>query len=104
MMASRKARPGVRGTKRKWYMAVMANCKRDRSTSCSEIIPVLLGYGRARRNRRLRGIGQQVLADALATVHRQGRGGEPQCLDGQQYSQLDQGDHRYFTNQGDSPG
>ena len=33
MIASMKARPSVSGMNRKWYMAVSANCHRDRSTT-----------------------------------------------------------------------
>src|SRR5579859_501603 len=32
MMASRTDRPSVRGTNRKWYMAVRPNCRRESST------------------------------------------------------------------------
>jgi hypothetical protein len=35
MMTSIHTMPSVSGTNRKWYIAVAANCSRDRSTSCS---------------------------------------------------------------------
>jgi hypothetical protein len=35
MMTSIHTMPMVSGTNRKWYIAVAANCSRDRSTSCS---------------------------------------------------------------------
>ncbi|GAA5188932.1 hypothetical protein GCM10025772_10130 [Ferrimonas gelatinilytica] len=38
MIANRNARPNVRGTNRKWYIAVSANCNLDRSTTSSIII------------------------------------------------------------------
>src|SRR3990167_1921964 len=42
MITSSQTMPSVSGTKRKWYMAVAANCRRERSTSCSEITASLL--------------------------------------------------------------
>jgi hypothetical protein len=42
MMASMKARPSVSGTNRKWYIAVSANCQRDRSTTAWSIMGVSL--------------------------------------------------------------
>src|SRR5579862_2535234 len=38
MITSNHTRPSVSGTKRKWYSAVTANCKRDRSTVVGSII------------------------------------------------------------------
>jgi type II secretory pathway predicted ATPase ExeA len=38
MMTSIHTMPSVSGTKRKWYIAVAANCSRDRSTSCGAFL------------------------------------------------------------------
>ncbi len=43
--------PRVRGTKRKWYIAVTANCRRDRSTSSSLGIQNSMCGNGLRRNR-----------------------------------------------------
>jgi hypothetical protein len=37
-----KDKPMVKGTNRKWYKEVIANCQRDSSTTPSEIICVLV--------------------------------------------------------------
>src|SRR5690606_1810306 len=99
--ASRKASPRVRGTNRKWYIAVMANCRRDRSTTVSEIISAPPRWG---KELRLRCGAEQTFADSLATVDRHGWLGEPDRLDGEQDGQLDQQDDADLANQGDAPG
>ena len=44
MMANRKVRPRVRGTKMKWYIAVTANCRRDSSIRVSFIAQLSLPW------------------------------------------------------------
>ena len=36
-------RPMVSGTNRKWYIAVSANCRRERSTTVSSLIGAAIG-------------------------------------------------------------
>jgi hypothetical protein len=57
MMARRKESPKVNGTKIKWYIAVAANCSRDKSTTVSLIMARLRMQIRRHRIRR-RGIGK----------------------------------------------
>src|SRR6266571_4996165 len=79
-------RPSVSGTNRKWYMAVAANCRRDRLTTSSRGVMVHLG-GKGGG-----GKGQQVLLDALwrhAHVFRL-RGGEESLPQPEQQQALEQ--------------
>src|ERR1035437_2485632 len=41
MMSNIQDKPSVSGTKMKWYIAVAANCSRDRSTTVGSIMAVL---------------------------------------------------------------
>ncbi len=45
MMATRNERPSVRGTNKKWYIAVKANCSRDSSTTVESIMAWLPRWG-----------------------------------------------------------
>src|SRR5579872_6593649 len=49
MIASSTESPSVSGTNRKWYIAVRANCRRDRSTAAESIMG---GLGRVSRRGR----------------------------------------------------
>src|SRR5450830_620786 len=89
MMTSIHTMPMVSGTKRKWYRAVAANCSRDRSTSCSEIIESLLGFD-ALRAQHLRGRSVIVHYHALLAHKGPPQGRQNDQLDHQHNGQLSQ--------------
>src|SRR5665647_855398 len=80
--------PNVSGTKRKWYMAVTANCSRDRSTSDSfTVFSSRRWHLRQAKAGTLRHRGG-VDGDALPSNKDKPQGGEEYQLDGEHHPEM----------------